>query len=247
MSAAVEQQPGPEAWGLTVESSAVVGNQPDLSILVHGPSGAGKTYLARTTGDLEHTLVLAAEPGLLTLRDVNLPVVQVSTIERFQRAFSWLRSGHHNWRWVIVDSISEVAEAILGDEKKSSRDGRKAYGEMQDRVIALCKAFRDLPMHVVMLCKQERVQDDQGRLVYVPSLPGKKLAQNVPYLFDEVLALRAEATAGPDGAPAVSRFMQTAHDGQHEAKDRSGSLAFYEAPDLAAIAAKILPPKEQTS
>jgi hypothetical protein len=35
------------------------------------------------------------------------------------------------------------------------------------------------------------------------------------------------------------RVLQTSRDNQWEAKDRSGALDFYEAPSLAAIAAKV--------
>ena len=40
-----------------------------LKVLVHGPAGAGKTYLASTTGNHRSTLELSAEAGLLSLRE----------------------------------------------------------------------------------------------------------------------------------------------------------------------------------
>jgi hypothetical protein len=73
-------------------------------------------------------------------------------------------------------------------------------------------------------------------LIYSPSLPGAKLGQQIPFLFDEVFALRVEADA--EGKP--QRWLQTATDFNYVAKDRSGRLDPFEAPSLAGIAAKIL-------
>ena len=66
--------------------------------------------------------------------------------------------------------------------------------------------------------------------------PGQKLGQGISYFFDFVFALRVEKD--PDGNPY--RALQTSRDFNFEAKDRSGALDPFEAPNLAAIAAKIL-------
>jgi hypothetical protein len=224
-----------------ITTTRQAGRLPRLNILIHGPSGAGKTYLAKTTGDLERTLVVAAEPGLLTLRDVDIPVVEVTSVKQLQAVHRWLYQEAARWRWVIFDSLSEVAEAALAEARAQTRDGRKAYGDMGDQIVALIKGYRDLPLNVVMLCKQQRIQDESGHISYAPSLPGKRISEQVPYLFDEVFALRAEpGEPGPDGRPVVSRYLQTACDGTYEAKDRSGVLDLWEAPDLAHIERRIL-------
>jgi hypothetical protein len=56
-----------------------------------------------------------------------------------------------------------------------------------------------------------------------------------PYLFDEVLALRVEKN---DEGQTV-RAIQTYADPSWTAKDRSGKLDMWEAPDLGAIIKKI--------
>jgi len=66
-------------------------------------------------------------------------------------------------------------------------------------------------------------------------MPGNKLAQAIPYLVDEVLALRVEKDA--DGVP--QRALMCAPDGLWTAKDRSGRLDAWEAPDLGAVIRKI--------
>ena len=86
-----------------------------------------------------------------------------------------------------------------------------------------------------MSAKQARTEDDDGRATYGPMMPGQKLPQQIPYLFDEVFAMRVEKDA--EGHP--SRWLQTGPDIKYTAKDRSGALELFEAPDLSTIAAKI--------
>jgi hypothetical protein len=72
-------------------------------------------------------------------------------------------------------------------------------------------------------------------MLYSPSMPGNKLAQSLPFYFDEVLALRVEK--GEDGKPV--RALKCESDGLWQAKDRSGKLGDWEAPDLGEIIKKI--------
>ena len=109
-------------------------------------------------------------------------------------------------------------------------------GEMIAKVTETIRLFRDLPLHVVMTAKQDRIEDENNRLIYVPSAPGKKLAASMPYLFDLVMALRVV----PDEEGNLTRWLQTDADSKFEAKDRSGRLDLWEAPNLADIKNKIL-------
>lgn len=101
----------------------------------------------------------------------------------------------------------------------------------------LIRAFRDLPRNVYMSAKLERTRDDvAGTMLYCPAMPGTKLGQQIPYLFDFVLALRQEKNA--DGN--TERYLQTSVDSSYVAKDRSGALDLFEPPHLGNIAEKIL-------
>ena len=66
---------------------------------------------------------------------------------------------------------------------------------------------------------------------------GKQLSQNISHQFDEVFAMRSQASADDS---KVQRWLHTVHDGYYEAKDRSGALDASEPPNLAHIASKIL-------
>jgi len=202
-----------------------------LKVLVYGQAGSGKTTLTKT---LPKPVVLSAEDGLLSLKDDNIPFVEIKNIGDLHDAYSWLKDSDE-FQSVVLDSISEIAEVVLAHEKKVNKDGRAAYGEMDVQLSEIIRAFRDLNMHVLMTAKLEKQQDEMGRMLYFPSLPGNKTAQKLPYFFDEVLALRIEK----DEEDKTQRALMCDSDGLWLAKDRSGKLEAWETPDLGEIIAKI--------
>lgn len=215
-----------------------------VKLCVYGAAGAGKTCLSATTGG--NPVIISAEAGLLSLRDSDIPVIEVASIADVQEAYLYLRDSAEaaHFDWIILDSISEIAEVVLSAEKKLSKDPRQAYGALQEQMHDLVRGFRDLPRNVYMSAKMERLKDEQtGAMLYAPSMPGAKLGQALPYFFDEVFCLRLENDA--DGNP--QRWLQTQPDFNYTAKDRSGALSPFEAPNLAAIAAKIMNPNQTTN
>jgi len=206
-----------------------------VKVLVYGQAGAGKTSLIKT---LPQPIVLSAEGGLLSIQDADLPFIEITSMTELQEAYTWLTSSDEAkaYKSVALDSISEIAEVCLNTEKKATKDPRQAYGAMQEQMANIIRAFRDLPgRHVYMSAKLEKTQDEMGRVLYSPSMPGNKTGQALPYFFDEVLALRVEK----DGDGNTQRALMCDSDGLWLAKDRSGKLDAWEAPDLSAVIAKI--------
>ena len=206
-----------------------------VKVLVYGQAGAGKTSLIKT---LPSPIVLSAEGGLLSIQDADLPFIEITSMTELQEAYTWLTSSDEakSYKSVALDSISEIAEVCLNTEKKATKDPRQAYGAMQEQMADIIRAFRDLPgRHVYMSAKLEKTQDEMGRVLYSPSMPGNKTGQALPYFFDEVLALRVEK----DGDGNTQRALMCDSDGLWLAKDRSGKLDAWEAPDLSAVIAKI--------
>ncbi|OOH80762.1 ATP-binding protein [Leptospirillum ferriphilum] len=208
-----------------------------VKILCYGSSGAGKTRLCATTGG--KTVILSAEAGLLSLREHDIPFIQIQGIDDIYQAYDYLANDPEGqtFSWICLDSISEIGEVVLSAGKKSAKDPRAAYGDLQEKMGDLLRAFRDLPgRNVYFSAKQDRIKDEAtGIMLYGPSMPGQKLGLQLPYFFDEVFVLRAERS--PEGS--LVRTLQTFQDVQYTAKDRSGALAPYEDPDLGAIATKI--------
>jgi hypothetical protein len=183
-------------------------------------------------------LVLSAEGGLLSIQDANLPYIEVTSMATLMEAYQWLTESEEakHFESIALDSISEIGEVVLNSEKKSNKDPRAAYGAMQEQMFDLIRAFRDLPgKHIYMTAKCEKSQDEAGRILYAPSMPGNKTGQALPYFFDEVLALRVEK----DAEGITQRALMCDSDGLWLAKDRSGKLSPWEAPNLGDIIAKI--------
>lgn len=206
-----------------------------VKLLVYGQAGAGKTSLIKS---LPNPIVLSAEGGLLSIQDADLPYIEVTSMDDLREAYNWCKDSAEaaGFQSVALDSISEVAEVVLHHEMKKNKDGRAAYGEMNTTMQELIRAFRDLPgKHVYMSAKLEKSQDEMGKMLYNPGMPGKSLTQGLPYFFDEVLALRVER----DAEGVTQRALMCDSDGIWLAKDRSGKLEAWEAPDLGGIITKI--------
>ena len=206
-----------------------------VKLLVYGQAGAGKTSLIRT---LPNPVVFSAEGGLLSLAQSNIPYIEVTDMATLTEAYKWVTESDDAKQFdsVALDSISEIAEVVLSSEKKKSKDPRHAYGALQEIIGDLIRAFRDIQgKNVYFSAKLEKQADELGRMLYWPSMPGNKTGQQLPYYFDEVLALRVEKDA--DGN--TQRALICDSDGLWTAKDRSGQLDAWEAPDLGSIIKKI--------
>lgn len=207
-----------------------------IKMLVYGGAGVGKTTLIKTCPG--KPLILSAEAGLLSLAGEDIDVLEIKTLDTLNEAYVYLRDGEHTYEWICLDSISEIAEVVLHNEMSKTKDPRKAYGELGTKVGQLLRSFRDLPgLNVYFSATQRYIKDDAaGTLSYGPGMPGQALTQSIPYIFDEVFCLRAERNE--EGA--LTRVLQTQPDARYTAKDRSGKLEMFEAPNLTTIHNAIL-------
>lgn len=211
-----------------------------VKLLVYGQAGSGKTSLIPT---LPSPIALSAEGGLLSISSADIPYIEISKMEDLTEAYLWLTQSSEaaQYQSVALDSISEVAEVVLANELKQmvngkKVDGRMAYGELNTKMSEMIRAFRDLPgKNVLMTAKLEKSQDEMGRMLYAPSMPGKTLTQQIPYFMDMVFPLRVEK----DAEGNTQRALMTDSDGLWLAKSRSRALDPWEAPDLGAIIRKI--------
>jgi len=222
---------------ITIVSTQQAAALHGIKCLVYGKAGYGKTYLTRTA---PAPVIIWAESSVLSLRDVNLPMIEVRTVDQLNEVYQWALGSAEarQFATLYVDSISEIGEVVLANAKKQVKDPRQAYGELIEKMMMTIKAYRDLPgKNVVMAAKQEPIKDElTGIVQHGPSMPGSKLGPQLPYLFDEVFRLGVGKT--PQGAEY--RFLQTQPDLQYDAKDRSGALDPVERPDLTYIFNKIM-------
>lgn len=233
-----------------ITSTSVASQTTGVKCLTYGESGVGKTLICATAPS---PIIISAESGLLSLTKANIeraygvdtpgisydiPVVKITSLQDLYDAYAYCVSPENQHGTICVDSISEIGEVLLAGEKRMTKDPRKAYGEMIDRMVEVIRAFRDIEgKHIYMTAKAEPLKEEMtGAVKWAPSMPGAKLGNQLPYFFDEVFRLGI----GKDSSGKAFRFMQTQPDFQFTAKDRSGSLEMYEQPNLRSIFQKII-------
>lgn len=224
---------------LTFTTTDQAGTLNGVKCLTYGPAGAGKTVLCATA---PAPLIISCESGLLSLRKVRVPAIIIKDINELGEAYRWVTTSNEarQFQTICLDSLTEIAEVLLAHLMKTvgSKDPRKAYGELVPQMSTVVRMFRDLPgKNVYMSAKMEQMKDEgTGIILWTPSCPGNKLGPQLPYFFDEVFYLGV----GQDQNKQTFRYLQTQPDLQHVAKDRSGSLAPMEPPDLTKLFTKIV-------
>jgi hypothetical protein len=179
------------------------------------------------------------ESGLLSVRDrEDVDVIQVKEAQEILEINQLLKNGELQYDTVCLDSVSEMSEILLNFEKARHKDPRMAYGNVQESVTNVMRAYRDLHMHVVFVSKMEK-QNVDNVMMYEPKMVGTKLGQSITYFFDEVLALRVIEDQDDDGATVKSRWLQTDVGQGYTAKDRSGKLDAFEQACLTSVIKKL--------
>lgn len=204
-----------------------------IKMMVYGSYGVGKTPLLATA---PQPCIISAEKGMLSLRRTHTPFVEVTGYKSLVESYNWAASSAEARQYFTlgVDSLSEMADVLLQEEKRLQKDPRKAFYEVYDKVIGYARAMRDLPGRtVVLVAKEEFSNDVNGVKLFQPAIPGNKLGINLPYYFDEVIRM----VIWPG---STQRVLCTRTNYQHQARDRSGMLDENEPPNLEHVFRKIL-------
>lgn len=222
-----------------------------INVLVCGASGSGKTTFigsshvsekshARTP---QKTLILSAESGLLSVKEKAIDYIPINQFQDMIDAWQFLATEKHEYTTVGIDSLTEIQQicmdAIL-QENEREKPQISDWGTLNNRMIAMIRKFRDLPLNIVVSCLVRTVEDEETMSTkIVPQLQGS-IRDMVPAYFDEVFYLFAKENKDGD---IVHHMLTHGHDKVQFAKDRSGMLDKYEAPDFWQIHSKIFKTK----
>ena len=160
-----------------------------VKILLFGASGLGKTTMLGTLSG--KTLILSAESGLLVLRDKDVDVIDIDSVDKLGGVYLALKNGDLKYDNVCLDSLSEIGEMIVKELDADDYYGDPSntfpmWKEYSKRMINIAKSFRDLKgVNIVLTALAEPVEAN-GSIKYLPMIPAKKAQAKLVSLFDEV-------------------------------------------------------------
>lgn len=156
-----------------------------VKALVYGQPGTGKTPISATS---PRPVMLAVEPGLLSMRNSNMPTWMAPTKARIDEFMKWFENSAEtkNFDTLVIDSVSQMCNIALDESKKAH--GLQQYGEMADYIMPyLQRLYYMKEKHLFLICKEELTDDGKRR----PAFPGKQLngSSGVSHLYDCILRL----------------------------------------------------------
>lgn len=204
--------------------------------LIFGPAGSAKTPIFNTA---PRPLLLATEPGLLSMRGSNIPTYEAYTPERINDFFKWFFNSAEtkNFDTLGIDSASQVADIFLIDAQKNNKHGLKAYGEMADNTMAhLRTLYYTRYKHTYVICKEE-IKDIDSQTMRRPYFPGQVLPIQVPHLYDFII--RCAKTNVP-GIQGETLAFQCNGNYNVLSRNRTGNLNMYEEPNFTKLVEKAM-------
>jgi hypothetical protein len=214
--------------------------QRSLTMLVYGESKVGKSTFAVTAPyprlmlDVEggHRFLpinvkywdpLREEPPLAD-GTWDTCVVVVHDYDTVLKAYQWLQAGKHQFKSLIIDSISELQVKCMDNIAGVEAMKMQQWGELLRHMGALLRDLRDLTMHPTapleaVVLTAMATPDRDGR--YHPYLQGQLKVQ-APYFYDILGAISVETVPNPDPMqpPYKVRRMYVERTDKYEAGER---------------------------
>ena len=214
--------------------------QRSLTVMVYGESKVGKSTFAVTAP--YPRLMLDVEGGHRFLPIVvkywdplreeppvadgtwDTCVVTVRDYDTVIKTYQWLQLGRHQFKSLIIDSISELQVKCMDSIAGSEQMKMQQWGELLRHMGGLLRDIRDLTMHptnpleaVVLTAMARTSQDGRNK----PYLQGQ-LAIQAPYFYDILGALTVEQipSMDPMQAPHKVRRMYVERTDRYEAGER---------------------------
>lgn len=204
--------------------------------IIYGAAKSGKTRLIPTC---DNPVICSTDMGLASIREHNLPFVECDTWDKVAQFMAWIKSGGaKQFKTIVFDDLTEMASLYLDKALKATSHGQKAYGMMADEILGFIRTVRVMQgATVIMLCKQERIQDENKNLIYAPMIPGKAVNPLLSYLVGQIYHM--ETWTDPNSGQ-VHEVLRCKRNATCEAGDRSGKLNEIEFAHLGQINQKVM-------
>jgi hypothetical protein len=198
--------------------------------LLYAHHGFGKTYQFRHYQRVYGKgLIISGESGLRSIEDTDVEYLPFSSwdgehdpdkgVYSFVGIAKMLQSQEFKdagYKWIGIDSATEMSERCLQHFQKKhegSKDGFAVWGDYERAMIGYLKWVRDLPYHVLVTCLAAEETDDNDATHYWPMVKQKKVAKQLPALFDHVFCGIRKTVPDPrdptGAAVRVGRFFVT--------------------------------------
>ena len=213
-----------------------------LNTLLYGPPGSGKSTAAATSPgpilwvNAEGGNALAFARKIARERDTRILEVRIDpndqtaplTVKQtLSEVYRLVRSGGEpQVQTVVVDTVAKLREALAAQiVVPGAKNSIQQWGDVAKALGGFVKAFRDLPVNLVLLCHEE-VSDVEGDRIVRP-LIGGALSETIPGEVDVMAYCGAHREENE-----VVYLGQLVEGRGRRAKDRSGSLGSVRPLDL---------------
>lgn len=216
-------------------------NEPEWADLVSEHINAIRVGTFRQLGKVQEYLKLHAR-----YRDMNNDEGddKLKALEKALMSEEDYDPDREPWKYntAIIDSLSEAETysmyQLLGITDRTRLDEEMAdqgwpeFRKNQTQVLRTIRAFRDVPMNILMTCASEYIQNETKKFVYKPALTGK-LAKQCQGFMDIVGFLAI--TANKEGEEVRRMFVKPGERWDGKCRFSSFKEPFYENPTLKTI------------
>lgn len=157
----------------------------DYNFLIYGDSGVGKTVFG-ASGD--NVLILRTEKGTVSAKRMGMKadLWRINDWSDLQEAFAYLAKNNHGYRWITIDSITELQAKckrfIIERAIEKKPDHAPDNLELQDYVPyyelwkKTIRSFCELPANTLFIALEMKKENEEGDPKVMPDVEGKDYA-----------------------------------------------------------------------
>ena len=136
------------------------------SIILYGPPGGGKTWLAASASELkdfQKTLIIDTEGStfgtLSGFKDENIDIFPVSDIDAFDDLLTALLTEEHDYKAVILDTLdvlqSMYIDKVMAEEERKDRPNTMAaWGAVRTWTVSVMDRLNRAPFLSIIVAHQ---------------------------------------------------------------------------------------------